>query len=314
MIINTGLRTDIPAFYAEWFFNRISAGYVMARSPYDPGIVYKYSLSPEVVDVFSFCTKNPIPVLKNISLLKDYGQYWFITLTPYDRDIEPGVPDKKIIMEAIRELSAKLGKNCVGWRYDPVLITEKYDEAYHRNAFETIASALEGAVETCVISFIDLYGKVRRNFPEAREVPWQTQLRLGEFFVRAAARHGMVLKPCAEGNYLSRFGADCGGCLTRETFEKALGAPLDMPLSKGGRHGKCACYMSCDIGAYDTCGHFCRYCYANSSAAAVRTNMKRHDPESPLITGWPGSGDIIREVKQKSWRTDYRPAVQPELF
>lgn len=286
----------------------------MARSPYNPGIVYKYSLSPAVVDLLSFCTKNPIPVLEKISMLKDYGQYWFITLTPYGRDIEPGVPDKKIIIEAIRELSAKIGKNCVGWRYDPVFLSDKYDEAYHRRAFEKIASALEGAVETCVISFIDLYEKVKRNFPEAHEVPEQARLTLGEFFVRTAHRHGMVLKTCAEGNKLARFGADSGGCLTRETFEKAAGTRLDMPQAKGGRHGKCACYMSCDIGAYDTCGHLCRYCYANSNAAAVRANMKNHNPESPLLAGSIASGDVIQEVKQKSWKMNCRAASQPELF
>ena len=99
MIIQTGMRTDIPAFYSKWFLNRIKEGYVCVRNPYNPKQVTKYSLLPEVVDLIAFCTKKPLPMLLFLDELKPYGQYWFVTITPYGRDIEPNVPDKETVME-----------------------------------------------------------------------------------------------------------------------------------------------------------------------------------------------------------------------
>ena len=118
MIIQTGMRTDIPAFYHEWLINRIKEGFVMARNPYDPTQVTRYSLSPEVVDLMAFCTKNPSPMLPHMDVLKSYGQYWFVTITPYGKDIEPGVPDKRKVMEDFKKLSEIVGADSVGWRYD----------------------------------------------------------------------------------------------------------------------------------------------------------------------------------------------------
>ena len=109
MIIQTGMRTDIPAFYSKWFLNRIKEGYVCVRNPYNPKQVTKYSLSPEVVDLIAFCTKNPLPMLPFLDELKPYGQYWFVTITPYGRDIEPNVPDKETVMEGFKELSDVVG-------------------------------------------------------------------------------------------------------------------------------------------------------------------------------------------------------------
>ena len=105
MIIQTGMRTDIPAFYSKWFLNRIKDGYVCVRNPYNPKQVTKYSLSPEVVDLIAFCTKNPLPMLPFLDKLKPYGQYWFVTITPYGRDVEPNVPDKETVMEGFKKLS-----------------------------------------------------------------------------------------------------------------------------------------------------------------------------------------------------------------
>lgn len=91
MIIHASMRTDIPAFYSEWFTNRIREGYVRVRNPYDPLQVTEYSLDPEVVDLIVFCSKNPVPMLKYMDLLKSYRTYWYITITPYEADIEPGL-------------------------------------------------------------------------------------------------------------------------------------------------------------------------------------------------------------------------------
>ncbi len=300
VIINTGQRTDIPAFYAEWFANRLKEGYVCVRNPFDHHQVSRYRLDPSVVDVIGFCTKNPSGMFPYMDLLKAYGQYWFVTITPYGKDIEPNVPDKHRLLEDFRKLSEIVGINSCGWRYDPILISDKYTYEYHLRAFEQIASALEGYTETAVISFIDLYPKVRRNFPEAKEVNHEMRIAIGKELIRIAGEHGMTVKPCAEGNELAAYGADCSGCMKVSDYEKAIGQKLKVPVKKNIREG-CACYLSGDIGAYNTCGHLCRYCYANAEAETVRKQMRLHDPSSPFLIGNYEENDVIHDVPQKSW-------------
>lgn len=300
MIINTGQRTDIPAFYSEWFANRLKKGFVCVRNPYNPNQVSRYRLDPSVVDVIGFCTKNPAPMFPYMGLLKNYGQYWFVTITPYGRDIEPNVPDKHKLLEDFQKLSKTVGIKSVGWRYDPIFISEKYTSDYHLHAFEQIVSMLDGYTKTVVISFIDLYPKVRKNFPEAQEVTKEMRLLLGRRMIEIAAAHGMTVKPCAEGDELAVFGADCGGCMRISDYEKAIGRQLNAPKRKGAR-AECACYLSCDIGAYNTCRHLCRYCYANAEAEKVLANSRRHDPASPFLIGNYMEGDEIHDVPQQSW-------------
>ena len=300
MIINTGQRTDIPAFYAEWFANRLQEGVVCVRNPYNPSQVSRYRLDPTVVDVIGFCTKNPVPMFPYMDLLKDYGQYWFVTITPYGRDMEPNVPDKHRLLEDFKHLSDRVGVNAIGWRYDPILLSERYTAAYHLRAFETMASVLEGYTQTAVISFIDLYPKVRRNFPEAREVTKEMRIELGRALIEIASAHGMTVKPCVEGDELAPYGADCGGCMRLSDYEKAIGKKLNAPKRKGAR-AECACYLACDIGAYNTCKHLCRYCYANAEPARVLAQSRLHDPRSPFLIGNYRDGDVIHDVPQQSW-------------
>ena len=301
MIIQTGMRTDIPAFYAEWFRNRLREGYVLVRNPYDPGSVTRYRLSPEVVDCLGFCTKNPAPMLPYLSELAAYGQYWFVTITPYGRDIEPHVPDKERVMEDFRKLSHTVGVDSVGWRYDPILISPEYTLERHIRDFESMARTLSGYTKTCVISFIDLYQKVRRNFPEARTVSAADRMALGKTFAEIGKRYGIIVKACGEGTELAPYGVDCGGCMTAAVWEKAVGERLRIPKGKNQRDGLCSCVLGSDIGAYDTCGHLCRYCYANTDRRLVRENMRAHDPNSPFLIGGPMPGDHIHKAKQESW-------------
>ena len=302
MIINTGMRTDIPAFYHEWLINRIKEGFVLVRNPYNPSQVTRYSLSYEVVDLIAFCTKNPAPMLPHMDVLKPYGQYWFVTITPYGKDIEPNVPDKQKVMEDFKKLSDIVGVDSVGWRYDPIFVDDKHSADWHITQFEQMAAMLSGYTKTCVISFIDIYKKVERNFPEAREVFKKDRLTIGKAFIEIAKQHDITIRPCAEGNDLAPYGADCSGCMTVKTFETALHARLDVPKrSRNQRNNECACLLGTDIGTYDTCGHLCRYCYANTNAALVRENMKQHDPKSPFLIGNSLPGDAIHEAEQKSW-------------
>ena len=308
MIINTGQRTDIPAFYSEWFVNRLKAGFVLARNPYNPQRITRYRLTPDVVDVIGFCTKNPAPMLPHIDLLRPFGQYWYVTITPYGRDIEPHVPNKLRVLESFRRLSQIAGVNSVGWRYDPILISEEWPVQRHIKAFEYMANALRGYTKTAVISFIDLYEKTKRNFPEAKTVSPADQMILGKAMSEICDRCGMTLRPCAEGNALAPFGADCSGCMTAAMYEQAIGQRLKIP-SRAPARKACACYLGGDIGAYNSCGHLCRYCYANYDAETVRANLKAHDPQSPLLIGHVMPGDEIRDADQESWK-DYQIALE----
>ena len=300
MIINTGQRTDIPTFYSRWFANRLTEGYVCVRNPFNHAQVSRYRLDPSVVDVIGFCTKNPAPMFPYMDLLKDYGQFWHVTITPYGRDIEPHVPDKHKVIEDFKRLSQTVGMRCCTWRYDPIFLSEKYTYEYHLHAFEQIASSLEGYTETAVISFIDLYPKVRKNFPQAKEVEYDMRIAMGKQLIEIAAIHGMTVRPCAEGNELAVYGADCSGCMKVSDYEKAIGQKLFVPAKKNIREG-CACWLSGDIGAYNTCGHLCRYCYANAEAETVREQMRLHDPSSPFLTGNYEENDEIHDAVQKSW-------------
>ena len=300
MIINTGQRTDIPAFYSDWFVNRLRAGFVLVRNPYDPQRVARYRLTPDVVDMIGFCTKNPAPMLPHMDLLQPFGQYWFVTITPYGKEIEPRVPEKTAVLESFKALSDIVGPDSIGWRYDPIFLNEHYPAERHIKAFEYMAKTLSGYTRTAVISFIDLYEKTRRNFPEVKTVPAEQRLILGKAFTEIGRQYGMTIKPCAEGNDLAQFGADCRGCMTVQTCEKAIHQRLKVP-SRPPFRKECACYLGGDIGAYNTCGHLCRYCYANYDANIVKMNMSRHDPESPLLIGHLLPEDQVYEVKQESW-------------
>lgn len=183
MILQTGFRTDIPGFYSTWFANRLRAGFVLVRNPYDPQSVTRYAINPDVVDLIGFCTKNPAPMLPRMELLRPYGQYWFVTITPYGPEIEPHVPPKAQVLQDFTTLSKIVGPDCIAWRYDPIFLSDTYTAARHIAEFEQMASALSGYTRTCVISFIDLYEKVRRNFPQVKSVPLTERETLGKAFI-----------------------------------------------------------------------------------------------------------------------------------
>ncbi|MBQ9707804.1 MAG: DUF1848 domain-containing protein, partial [Firmicutes bacterium] len=180
MIINTGSRTDVPAFYSRWLLNRIREGFVLVRNPYNPQQVTKYLLDPKLVDLIAFCTKNPAPILSHMHELDRFRQFWFVTITAYGRDIEPNVQPAGDVIESFRKLSDYVGVNAVGWRYDPIFIDDKHTLQWHVKAFERMAAELSGYTKQVVISFIDLYEKTKRNFPDVRQVSSEERLVIGE--------------------------------------------------------------------------------------------------------------------------------------
>lgn len=200
MILQTGFRTDIPAFYSAWFANRLRAGFVLVRNPYDPQSVTRYAINPDVVDLIGFCTKNPAPMLPRMELLRPYGQYWFVTITPYGREIEPHVPPKAQVLQDFIALSKIVGPDCIAWRYDPIFLSDTYTAARHIADFEQMAAVLSGYTKTCVISFIDLYEKVRRNFPQVKSVPHTERETLGKAFIEIGRKYGYDDTPLRRGH------------------------------------------------------------------------------------------------------------------
>lgn len=300
MIINTGCRTDIPAFYSKWLMNRIKEGFVYVRNPYNESQVTKYNLNPEVVDCLAFCTKNPEPMLQYLNELDMYKQYWFVTITPYGKDIEPMVPEKTKVIESFKKISKHIGVDSIGWRYDPIFIGAGFDVKKHIEAFEKMAKELNGYTHSCTISFLDLYEKVKRNAKELRPPTKEEAIEIAKEFARIGKENNFVIHSCCEKTYLSEYGIDCSGCMSQEIVEKAIGIKLNPPKRKNLRED-CNCLMGNDIGAYNTCGHLCKYCYANANRENVIKNMKRHIPTSPFLIGKEQPGDKITEAKQKSW-------------
>lgn len=122
MILNCSGRTDICAFYSKWFYQRLQEGFVDVRNPYDPKQVQRILLDQNHVDAIVFCTKNPLPMLPYLDKIP-FPMLFQITLTPYRKEIEPYVLDKKKVLEGIRFLACKLGPGHVFVRYDPIFLS-----------------------------------------------------------------------------------------------------------------------------------------------------------------------------------------------
>ena len=301
MILFASGRTDIPAFFSKWFYNRIKSGFVDVRNPYFPQKVTRYELNPEVVDCIVFCTKNPRPIFEYLDGFKDFGIYFFVTITPYEADIEPNVPEKAVVLDDFIELSKKLGKNRVCWRYDPILTTEKYSPALHIRKFREMCEKLSGFTDRCIISFVDLYAKTRKNFPELKEVSEADQIFLAQTFSTIAARFGIRLESCAEKLDLSDYGVEVGACVSRQVIENATGLRL-VERGRQTLRKHCRCLPTRDIAHYNCCPHLCRYCYANYDERTVRKNFAMHDDESSFLVGGPLPNDEVNIAKMETWR------------
>lgn len=293
MILNVSGRTDIIAFYTEWFINRYREGFVDVRNPFNQKMVSRISFNN--VDAILFCTKNPIPILRYIKEINK-PMLFHITLTPYKKDIEPNVPPKGKIIEAIKELSNIIGKDNLVIRYDPVFISDKYNLEYHVKAFDKLCNILEGYISKILISFIDDYKNVRKNektlnFKEFTENDYKT---IGKYFSKSAKEHGLIVHTCFEDRDLIEYGFTKGECLSHEFAFKLTGKVFKDEW-KARKERKCHCVKIVDIGAYNSCNHMCKYCYANYDEKQVLRNMKEHDQKSSLLIGYLNNDDIIKE-------------------
>lgn len=302
MIISVSRRTDIPAFYSEWFYNRIKEGFVYVKNPMNPKQISKILLTPEVVDCIVFWTKNPKPMLHNLAVIDDLGipYYFQFTLNSYNQDIETNVPLKKGIIDTFKNLSEKIGRNRVIWRYDPILITEEVSLDYHKKYFEYIASKLHEHTNKCIISFIDFYKKCQRNLKPVNPIDFGDEIKrqLAESIQSIATKYDLKVETCSEDIELSSIGISHGKCIDDKLVEELCRGKIKIDKDKNQREA-CGCVTSIDIGAYNTCKHGCLYCYANYNKEIVQKNAEKHNPSSPLLFGEVGPDDKISERKVK---------------
>lgn len=301
MIISASRRTDIPAFFPDWFFKRIAEGYVYVRNPYNPNQISKVDLSPSVVDCIVFVTKNPMRMLDRLDLLSRYQYYFQFTVTPYDRDLEPNVLPKDVIMGFFKRLSRVIGRHRVIWRYDPVILTDRYDLRFHEEAFSRMAKKLSPYTERCIISFLDIYKNNVGNLSDINLVEL-TANRMREaagMISHIAGAYGLKTTSCAEDIDLENCGIPHGKCIDEELISRITGYRLNVKKDKAQRP-HCCCAVSIDIGAYNTCLHGCLYCYANVNNRTARKTLALHDAGSPLIIGNVSQGDRVTERKATS--------------
>lgn len=289
MIVSASYRTDIPAFYSEWFLRRLAEGFALVRNPYSARM-YRVDLRPQRVTGFVFWTRNFGPLLEHLDRLRAFGRPFVVqfTVTNYPRAIEPAVIPAAKALEQMHRLAREVHPLCPVWRYDPVLLTSLTPAEFHLENFARLAAGLEGAVDEVVISFAQIYAKSRRNLDAAArkhgfewwDPPDEAKLELAAQLARTTRRHGMRLTVCSQPDYLAA-GAEEARCVDARRLAAISGERLSAP-QKGNRPG-CACYESRDIGEYDTCPHGCLYCYAVRRRRVALARYRTHDPASPAL-------------------------------
>lgn len=291
MIISASYKTDIPTFYGEWFINRLRAGYCMTVNAYNQHNS-RIDLARESVDGFVFWTKNIGPFLKYLPEIKSRGYPFVVqhTVNGYPRELEFSVIDARKSIENLKRLAGEYGAKSVVWRYDTILFTSITPVDFHRNNFERLAKSLKGVVDEVVISFAQLYKKTQRNMEWAAKEfefswnkdtpPFDQKLIFAQELMEIARSQGIKLAVCAQKEFTVS-GIEEAHCVDIHRLE-SVGACSISAKIKGNRPD-CACFMSRDIGEYDTCPHGCVYCYAVQNRELAQVRFKEHDPQGEFL-------------------------------
>jgi len=289
-IISASRRSDIPAFYSRWLLRRLEEGVCDWLHPFT-GKVARVSLRPEDCLALVLWTRNPAPLIPALRDLDAAGYvYCFqVTLTGYPQALESHNPGLELSLRRLRDLAERVGPQPVTWRYDPIVLSSCTPAAFHLERFAAIARALEGAVQRVTFSFVDAYGKTRRNFERVSRdhgirffepAPGERRdlaLRLRD----TAARHGMRLYACCEDDLLGD-GIEKGHCIDLDLIRE-LRTDVPDKLKRRPSRQQCGCTEAVDIGAYDTCTFGCAYCYATRSRSAALAQLREHDPADTLL-------------------------------
>jgi hypothetical protein len=278
MIISASYRSDIPAFHGDWFIAALAAGEVAVTNPYNqrPSII---DLRPEAVDGYVFWTRNARPFSRALAAVATQGKPFVVqyTILGYPRSIDTNVIDSSLAIANAREIARAYGPRALVWRYDPILLTPETEIDWQRANFARLADALAGLTDEVIVSFAQLYAKSARNLAKAG-ISWRVPGPEEEAGLIAALRdaafqRGMSLSLCTQPDLSARSGVPSARCIDAVRLSGIAGRPI-AAATKGNRPG-CLCAESRDIGAYDSCVHGCRYCYAVSDHAAVQRRMQR---------------------------------------
>ncbi|MBQ6686887.1 MAG: DUF1848 domain-containing protein [Firmicutes bacterium] len=284
MIISASRRTDIPACYSDWFMNRIREGHVCVRNPFQTSQVTCVELDPQKVDCIVFWTKDPGPMMKYLPELSERGfQYCFqFTVTPYNNRLEPGVRPKAEIEETLIELSKRIGRERVLWRYDPIIFSDQMTVEWHKKQFLRLCEKFAPYVSRVTISFLDLYPRLlEKNLLAATR---DEMVRTADAIGRTAFYYGLEAVTCSEAMDFSKLGIGRGSCIDPKVISKIVGLPLRIPKDPSQR-AHCQCYQSVDIGAYNTCQAECIYWYATSRVGRQEAMRQGHDANGELLLG-----------------------------
>jgi len=328
IIISASRSTDIPAFYAKWFINRLKAGYCVWYNPFNQQPMYVAFKNAKAI---VFWSKNPKPLIPYLHELDERGIHYYFqfTLNDYDKEqFEPNVPSVEKRIETFKELAEKIGKEKVIWRFDPLIMTEKIGVDELLRKVENIGNQLKGHTEKLVFSFADIgniYKKVENNLKRLninyQEFMPQTMNEFAKGLCELNKNWDFSLATCAEEMNLEQYGIEHNRCIDGELMKRIFAKDEDfiyylnygrMPekklqtemfadfllaenkeqkkksiekLKDKGQRKICGCMISKDIGMYNTCPHFCIYCYANTSKETVEKNRKFYAENEESIIG-----------------------------
>jgi hypothetical protein len=314
MVISASRRTDIPAFFSRWFMNRLEAGFVEVVNPVNPSQVKRVDLRPQSVDAIVFWTRNPLPLLKYLKRIGSMGHnyYFLYTLTGYPGELEPNLPTVDNAATTSRMLSDIVGPSKVIWRYDPIILSSLTEYDYHRANFEMLCKRLSGTTNRAMVSFLEFYRKTDRRLQQlSRQVgiEWRDarqdshrSLELMKSLNQIARSYGIDMQSCSEELDIGPAGVSPARCVDYELIHRISGATLAYKKDPSQRN-KCLCGISVDIGAYNTCGYRCIYCYANSSFELSRRNFRAINMNANSLN--PTRAESNEEKKTTETQTAY---------
>lgn len=296
VIISASRRTDIPSFYADWFFHRWKEGYALSRNPVNPKQVGRISLRPEDVDCFVFWSKDPAPMLPGLPMLGQTPFYFQCTLNGYGAEVEPGLPALSRRIEGLRRLAEQWGPERLVVRLDPIFCSDRYPEVFFLEHLDRVLGHLKGCFDQVIFSFLDRYAHIEKRIAPLGILPMDEakKRRMAQGLSGIAQAYGIRLATCAETGDYADLGVQPARCVDEERIERLRGWPFFAKKDKYQRPA-CGCAASVDIGAYHTCGHGCLYCYANAGERAVRANLRAHDSTGPLLVGQLRPEDVVRQ-------------------
>ncbi|MGI9953427.1 DUF1848 domain-containing protein [Moorellaceae bacterium AZ2] len=295
-IISVSRRTDIPAFYGDWFLEQVRRGGVVVLHPYRSEKLL-VSLKPEDVASFVFWSKNYAPFFRHLEELEKRGYNFvlFFIITGLPRALEPRVPSPAEALATFKALSRKHSPHRVLWRYDPIVLSTFTPPEHHMKTFRALCRQLEGLTYRCYLSFVNLYPKVERNLARLAcsglkllDSSEEEKLQLAEQLADIAAAHGIEVYSCCN-DFLVGTKIKKAHCVDATLLSQLFG--LEEGLYKIHPTRKaCGCFESTDIGTYGTCGHHCVYCYAATGFpyptpkkyASVLPEISPQDVEPPL--------------------------------